>query len=276
MVTYILSFKINHFMKQLAFSLIAFLIFAFSGCSSSDDSSPNPAPVRTFVDLQQEFSEINFATGNNDVSIRSLHNTTYNFRVILPDIDMTNNKRPLIITLHGASGDNPDAHKSTACFAEPGFEALNAIIISPNGGTLLWHELYNQQMVLSLVDLASRYLPVDTSKIVVNGYSNGGNGAWFFAETKPEFFSAGIPMASSYNTYSTSGAPRKIDVPLYVIHGENDELFPLEQTQEWVTATRDAGTDVTLEVAPGLSHNFPCEYVQQLKNAAAWLENDIW
>lgn len=263
-------------MKKFYLLIISIITLISPSCSSTDDSIPNPDSARTYEDLKKDFSELNLSTGINDVSLKSLNNTTYNFRVILPDVDMANNKRPLIITLHGASGGNPDAHKTTACYAEPGFEVLDAIIISPNGGSLQWPDLYNQQMVLSLVDLASRYLPVDASKVVVNGYSNGGNGAWFFAETQPAMFSAGIPMASSYNTYNTNGAPRKIDVPLYVIHGENDELFPLADTQTWVDATREAGTEVILEVAPGLVHNTPCEYVPYLKNAADWLQNDVW
>lgn len=263
-------------MRKIAFLFFSIIAITFISCNSSNDDSPDPTNLRTYEDLELDFSAINFTTGNNDISLESLVNSTYNFRVILPDIDMTNNKRPLIITLHGAAGGDPDAHKTTACYAEPGFEALDAIIISPNGGTLQWPELYNQQMVLTLINLASQFLQVDISKIVVNGYSNGGNGAWFFAETQPSLFSAGIPMASSYNTFNTNGLPRKINVPLYVIHGENDELFPLEQTQEWVTATKDAGSDVTLEVAPGLTHNVPCDYVPYLKNAAAWLQNDVW
>ena len=33
---------------------------------------------------------------------------------------------------------------------------------------------------------------------------------------------------------------------MYVIHGENDELFPLEETQGYVEATIDAGSDINL------------------------------
>ena len=262
-------------MKKVSLLLFSLIMFALNSCNSSNDDSET-LPTRTYEDLKTDFSAIDFKTGINDVSLVSTLNTTYDFRVILPDVDMTNNKRPLIITLHGASGGDPNAHKTTACYAEPGFEALDAIIISPNGRNLQWPELYNQQMVLSLVNLAMLYLPVDPDKIVVNGYSNGGNGAWFFAETQPTVFAAGIPMASSYNTFASNGSPRKINTPLYVIHGENDELFPLADTQTWVNATKEAGTNITLEVAPGLSHNTPCEYVPHLKNAATWLQTEVW
>ena len=83
-------------------------------------------------------------------------------------------------------------------------------------------------------------------------------------------------MATSYNTYNTDSVGRFIETPLYVIHGENDDLFPLEDTQLWVDVTQAVGTNVTLVVAPGLTHNEPCEYVSYLQDASQWLINDIW
>ncbi|HRV56011.1 MAG TPA: dienelactone hydrolase family protein, partial [Mangrovimonas sp.] len=67
-----------------------------------------------------------------------------------------------------------------------------------------------------------------------------------------------------------------IDVPIYAIHGENDELFPLSDVEDWVQASVDTGSDITLEVAPGLTHTEPCEYASYLQNAASWLENHVW
>lgn len=255
--------------------VLIFSVAVFLSCSSSDDSNP-PPEQRTYTDVQADFQELDFQPGINDVSLVNTFGGEWFFRVIIPEGDLSSNPRPLVMTLHGAAGGSPDAHKTTACYAEPGFEAINPIIISPNGGTMDWLQFANQDLVLSLIDLAKDYLPVDDSKIVVNGYSNGGNGAWFYGETQPDLLSAAIPMASSYNTYNTQGNPRRMNIPMYVIHGELDELFPLEETQEWVEATQSVGSDVTLEVAPGLTHNEPCNYVQYLKNAATWLQNDVW
>lgn len=111
--------------------------------------------------------------------------------------------------------------------------------------------------MVGLVTLALKYWDIDPTKVVVLGYSNGGNGSWFYAETLPMLFSAGIPMASSYSTIGTDGQPRKIDIPLYVIHGENDELFPLAETQAWVNQSIEAGSFIEFVVAPGLTHNKP-------------------
>ncbi len=255
--------------------LLTLSVFVLISCSSSDDSETSN-PDRTFEDVEADFQAIDFQPGINDVSIRDINGVLRFFRVIIPEGDLSNNPRPLVMTLHGASSGNPDAHKNTDCFAAEGFAGINPIIISPNGGTLDWIEFPNQVLVLSLFDLAINYLPVDETKVVVNGYSNGGNGAWFYGETQPTVVTASIPMASSYNTFNPQGEARRIDVPMYVIHGENDELFPLQETQDWVEATRNAGTDVRLIVAPGLTHNEPCNYVEYVEDATEWLQNEVW
>lgn len=248
-------------------------IISFS-CDSSDDT-PEPAS-RTYEDVKQDFSMITFSTGYNDVSLIGVNNEFWEFRVIMPDVDFTNNNRPLILTLHGFSAGDANAHKNTACYAEPGFESLDAIILSPNNRGLQWFDPYNQDQINTLIDMVKTYLPVDDTKIVVNGYSDGGNGAWWYSETQSNVFAAGIPMASAYGSYNPNGSARVIPTPTYVIHGEDDEFFPLQDTQDWVNDTSLAGSDTRLVVAAGLSHLEPCEYVSYLQDAATWLVNDIW
>jgi predicted esterase len=182
----------------------------------------------------------------------------------------------MILSLHGASGGDPDAHKSTACLVEPGMEILNAFILSPNGGADLWYDNSNLEKVATLMYLVKKYWPVNLNKIAVTGYSNGGNGSWYFGETQSATLSAAIPMASSYNVFRPDSTIRKMNIPFYVIHGQNDELFPLEETQSWVEATQSVGSDVTFVVAPGLGHYTPCDYVPYLQQAAVWLRDTVW
>lgn len=263
-------------MKHLKLTTLLVCALLLFTCSNSDDSSPVP-PSRTFDDVRQDFSQIDFTTGNNDIALRNHFNFIWNFRVVMPDVDFTNNNRPLIVTLHGGvSISDPNAHKHTDCFAEPGFSALDPIIISPNADQLSWFHAYNVEFVLSLVDLAKEFLPVDPNKIVINGYSDGGNGSWYLGETRPNFFSAAIPMASAYGSYHQNGTARTMPIPMYVIHGENDDLFPLADIQDWVMETTDVGSDITLDVAPELTHYEPCEYVSYLQNASDWLVNHVW
>lgn len=266
--------------SQKSILICLFFLFTLLSCNKPgvfDEPDIGDSGPRTYKDIQDDFSNIDFKTGDNDIELEHLKDGTWKFRVIMPDVDFTNNKRPLIITLHGcaACGIKPEAHKFTECLAETGFESLDAIIISPNSNGMLWPTIDNNEQVLTLVDLASTYLPVDTNKIAIHGYSDGGNGSWFFAETQASIFSASIPMASQYNT-TNNGVGRKIPIPVYVIHGEDDALFPVENVQNWVNASVDSGSDITMIVAPGLTHNEPCEYASYLQDAAGWLVTHAW
>lgn len=123
-------------------------------------------------------------------------------------------------------------------------------------------------MMTDLVFLMKEYWPIDQDKIAVTGYSNGGNASWHFAKFQPSTVSAAIPMASSYDVHEVDGSVRVWEVPLYVIHGENDELFAIDSTSAWVEATAESGSDITFVIAPDLGHYTPCEYVPYLEQAA--------
>ena len=259
-------------MKVVIKLLLFVTLMGFINCGGSDINIPNE---RTGDDVRNDFQNLNLLPGINDVTLESTISGIYwNFRIIVPEDASDVNKRPLILRLHGgASNVAPEAHKSTSCLAEPGFEMLNAFIISPNSDGYFWHEQQNQVQILALLDLAKSYLPVDVDKVVVMGYSDGGNGSWFYADFYSELFSAAIPIASSYNPIGAGGVVPSIDIPLYVIHGENDELFPIAQTEEWVQLSIDAGSDIEFVSAEGLTHFAPCDYVSYVQDAAVWLQS---
>ena len=248
--------------------LIALIIFI--SCNSEEE----PMGPRTIADVEADFQAIDLSPGIEDVSLEMLNGEVYDFRVISPERS-NGERRPFILALHGAS-NSPDAHKNTACYVEPGLESLDAFILSPHGEGGLWFSDENQIMVGDLMYFCQKYWPIDYDKIAVTGYSNGGNASWLFGKFQSSTLSAAIPMASSYDVYESDGSVRTWDIPLYVIHGENDELFPVAQTQEWVDATSAAGSDVTFVIAPGLGHYEPCSYVPYLKDAASWLANVVW
>ncbi len=103
--------------------LIFFCLFIFS--STNCDNEPEIPPVRTIQDVEEDFSNIDISEGTHDESLEFLLNKFWNFRVIAPQT-VEGESYPLVIHLHGASGGNPDAHKSTECYVEPGFENIDA------------------------------------------------------------------------------------------------------------------------------------------------------
>ncbi len=250
-------------------ALLFLFLLVFVSCKKEE-----PPVVINDATIRADFQAIEVKPGVQDITIQVGTNEFYNFRVVFPDVDLTQDL-PLIMAFHGASGGDPNAHKTTDCYLEPGFEELGAILIHPNAGQFEWFDAINQNMIRNLLFLANSYWPVDLDKILATGYSNGGNMSWLMAEVAFEAFSASIPIASSYDISESDSTSRKMPIPMYVIHGENDELFPIAETKKWVDESVAAGSDITFVQADGLSHYKPCDYVPYVKEAVLWLQ-DVW
>ncbi|NNL16924.1 MAG: hypothetical protein HKO81_09830 [Flavobacteriaceae bacterium] len=257
----------------------AWLMLIIIGCSKNDESS-GFVNTRSMQDVIDEFAQLEFSEGINDIIIEGpFSSTVWKFRVIIPVGASELNKRPLIVCLHGgatAPGAS-DLHTFTGCLEVPGLIDLEPILLCPNSGGSIWYSIPEQEeKVLTLTNLVKQNLPVDLNRIAIMGYSDGGNGVWFYSQYYPEAFSAGIALSSSYNPVRPDNVPVMISIPMYVIHGENDQLFPLELTQSYIDASLEAGTDITFVIAEGLEHYNSCTYVPYLLDAATWLQNDVW
>lgn len=221
---------------------------------------------KTMNKSEVSFSRISSKPGIRNATFTNGAGKRWKMRIQFPV--KSSIKNGLVIALHWAGGE--DTYKEfNDCLVLPGLENVNAILVSPEGEDQLWDTRNNIDKILAIVANSQKYWNVDPQKIAIMGYSNGGNGSWFFAEKYPELFSAAIPMASSYPIH------KKIDVPLYVIHGAKDELFKVSKTKQWVAKTKTEGSNVTLIINEGLSHFQGCAYDNDLKNAGEWLQQ-IW
>jgi predicted peptidase len=246
------------------------------GCNKKDEGFEN---TRSLQDVINDFAQLEFNEGINDISMEGpFSSTVWRFRVIIPEGTSALNKRPLVVCLHGgATIPGSDFHTFTDCLEEPGLINLTPILLCPNSGGGIWYNIPEQEeKVLTLTNLVKQNLPVDLNKVAVMGYSDGGNGAWFYAQYYPNEFSAAIALSSSYNPVRPDNIPVMIDIPIYVIHGENDQLFPLELTQSYINTSIEAGTDIEFVIAEGLEHYNSCSYVPYLLDAATWLQTTVW
>lgn len=260
--------------------LISCLFLVLISCGGDEDGPEPPPPSlpRTAQDVIDDFNDLTINVGINDLKLESLVEGVYwNFRIIVPEGATSSNLRPLVIRLHGAAQSGAaTAHQGTSCLVEPAFEGKDVFILSPNSSGLLWTESPNIFQIQALEELVTGRFNIDQDKIVMTGYSDGGNGSWFFSQYFEDMISAAIPMATSYFVKDGNGQVVKINVPLYIIHGSDDDLFPLEDTQAYVEEHIAAGTDATFVVAEGLVHNEPCTYEAELKKAVDWLYSNVW
>jgi len=266
-------------MRIFQFSIrISVILFLFFSLSCKKDDFVSFENTRSLQDVRDDFEQLEFHEGINDIELEgSFSNTVWRFRVILPEGASETNRRPLVVCLHGAATIvDPELHTHTECLEEPGLANLNPILLCPNSEGFGWFDFPEREKIINLTSLATEHLPVDEDKIVIMGYSDGGNGAWFYAQYFPNAFTAAIPISSSYNPVRIDLPTARIDIPLYVIHGSNDQLFPLTRTQEFVNTTVEAGTNLEFVIAENLEHYDSCAYVPYLMDAATWLQTVVW
>ncbi len=245
-------------MKCLSLSLLVICLLIQVSAFTQKGLSPK----------DNSFSRIELRPGTSDATFLSNSGKKWKMRINVPQNIGESERKTLIVALHWAGGYGTYSGFAD-CLAIPGFSSMDAIIVAPEGEGQLWSSQNNISKIETIVTQAVKHWKVDPEKVAVSGYSNGGNGSWFFAEHYPELFSAAIPMASAYK------AEGKIKIPLYVVHGGKDELFPLSRTQQWIDLAKKEGSDITLVVNNGLSHFEGCAYTEELKKASQWL-NKIW
>lgn len=243
--------------------LCLFTLFILSSCSPK----PNISQINPIDPLEQVF--LSAAKFPGKAFSHNVYDPTYKLNYglkIRPSRD-TSSSKPLVVALHWAGGgDNFEIFYK--CLIEPVFGDSDYHLVIPDAQGLVWTSEYSEQKVLNIKKYASSVLKVDEDRVLVTGYSNGGNGTWYFAENFPEQFTAAIPMAAAYKT----NLPLKM--PVYCLHGTRDELFPIKQARDHSKDLMSKGVQIEF-VELDRAHKEACTFVEELKTAKTWIDN-IW
>ncbi|HBX69104.1 MAG TPA: hypothetical protein DEH25_06910, partial [Chloroflexi bacterium] len=135
---------------------------------------------------------------------------------------------------------------------EPALRELGAVIVAPDCPAENWTHPLSEQFIFELLDNLQARFNLDPGRILVTGYSLGGEGTWHFAGRFPGRFTAAIIMAGrppeDYLTVDWQ-------IPLLVIHGRQDERLPLHNTKEAVRRLEEKSVDIQLRILENVSHH---------------------
>ena len=232
-----------------------------AGCSVAESG---PSVTVDPADL----AAIGLRPGVSDRSVPLGGGPRLDFILDVPDLEDAG-AVPLVLALPYAGAPAASAREYYDVLAGPGLRELGAVVVVPVAFDGNWNTPAAVSAIASFVEAAVEAWPVDPGRVVVTGYSNGGNGAWAQAEQHGDLYSAAIPMGS----YAPTDPPTR--VPLYVVHGRDDELFPAARAERAAEQVARAGGQVTVEVLP-YSHFQAGRYAAALARAATWLERDVW
>jgi len=244
-------------MKQLGRFAGARVVAGLLLILSAAIAAPAGQDRRSHIRTVEEFE---FAPGRPGMTVATYVPKRYSSR----------KPRPLILALHYGGPVTPATGRD---FAEmlvlPAMKDLGAVILVPNCPGRGWTDPVSEDAVLKLVAAARNKYAIDERRVAVTGFSMGAIGAYRLAARHPELFRAAIPV---------SGIPSSEDLvslrnaPLFIIHSDGDEVFPMDEAGPTFETLRRDHPDVTIEIVPGLSHYRTADFVPALKKAALWLK----
>lgn len=128
---------------------------------------------------------------------------------------------PLIVYLSGGGGLAFDGAQT----AEEVVGHAGYLVLYPHAGGALWWESQPTQMVNALLLEILRSYNVDTNRVYLAGFSNGGTGALEYATLWPDRFAAVASLMGAGTSIPSAEKPelRNLhDVPMLFLHGDSD------------------------------------------------------
>ncbi|BDS07753.1 hypothetical protein NT6N_27930 [Oceaniferula spumae] len=120
------------------------------------------------------------------------------------------------------------------------------------------------EMVFTVLDQLVKKHGVDPSRIYITGLSMGGYGSFDAVARRPDFFAAAIPICGGGDSKT---AEKMKDVPMWIFHGDADNVVPVGMSQAMVKALKKAGATPKYTEYPGVGHN---SWSQTYRNPEVW------
>jgi predicted esterase len=163
---------------------------------------------------------------------------------------------PLVFVL----GGGPGRAVPTAQTARASVAARGEIAVFPQANGMWWDEPAVDAFD-ALVSEVVAELNVDTDRVRITGFSNGGTGSLLYAARRPDRFAAvaslmggGLPFFEETGPISPEAIAR---IPFLFVHGDRDDVIPSWASERTAKAIRRANPDGTAELhlLPGRTHD---------------------
>jgi phospholipase/carboxylesterase len=168
----------------------------------------------------------------------------------VPEYYQTDRSWPLIIAMHGANGTDEDFLWTWLKYAK----SRGYVLLSAKSFGATWYPWDAPSLLLMLDDMQRRYA-IDPHRILLTGLSDGGSFGYDVGFAFPERFTALAVVAGILRPHQRS--PQASRLPVYIAHGERDQLFPAQLIRMVAAKLREWGHDVTYHELPGFGHAYP-------------------
>jgi pimeloyl-ACP methyl ester carboxylesterase len=194
------------------------------------------------------------------------------YSLYVPENYSPTQKWPLVICLHGGYGAG-DEYIWT--WLRPA-RTKGYILLSPKSLGNTWSMTMNSidtRSVMAMFDEVTRDYAIDAARIYLTGLSDGGIFTYIMGLERHELFAGIAPVAGALHMavdpMLRMGTGK--EVPLFVIHGVHDFIFPVTFTRQTNELLNQIGYNLKYEELPEWGHALPYSINETL--VAPWFES---
>jgi phospholipase/carboxylesterase len=195
------------------------------------------------------------------VGVRHAENATDQrggFSVYVPEDYDPTQSYPLLMALHGGSGHGRLFLWTWVREAR----SRGVIIVAPTATGSTWSLMEPETDSLHLVRVLEHVAAnwrVDRARLLLSGMSDGGTFTLLSGIEEDSPFTHLAPVAASFHPLlMTMAQPQRIlKLPVYLVHGAKDWMFPVSTARTAYSAMDAAGAQVVYREIDDLSHAYP-------------------
>ena len=201
------------------------------------------------------------------------------YRILLPKNYNPQIAYPLLLVLHGAGERGTDnesqlLHGSYLFQTEKFRTKFPAIVVFPQcPRASYWSSVrrdytvslekkhkfdkslsknHQLEIVEAFMDFLAKNYQINESRRYIGGLSMGGMGTFELVSRNPDYFAAAFPICGGANP---NWAPMMKKTPLWIFHGEKDDVVWVEHSKRMYMALKEIGATVRLTLYPEVYHN---------------------
>jgi phospholipase/carboxylesterase len=187
------------------------------------------------------------------------------FSLYVPEYYTADRAWPLVVALHGGSGNGRNFLWSWLRDAR----SFGAILIAPTATGPTWalmgDDTDTPNLMRILETVRSRWT-IDASRMLLTGMSDGGTFCYVSGLDGASPFTHLAPVSATFHPLMAemADAARLQRLPIFITHGKLDWMFPVQTARQTQGALSAAGADVTYREIDDLSHTYPREINAEL------------
>ena len=171
-----------------------------------------------------------------------------NYSLYVPENYHPEKKWPLIICLHGAYGR---AEQYVWSWLRPA-KSKGYMLLAPKSIDVTWSVLrppIDARSVAAMFEEVCQTYSVDRSRVFLSGLSDGGTFTYLLGLYRSEMFAGIAPIAGDFHYMIDDLLNQKqgIELPIYIVHGAHDHIFPVESIRDGHKLLERIGYNSTYE-----------------------------